>query len=168
MTRRLRSATLASPTEADACLMRIDFTDHPGLVMHLKHVVGVLGTPELQTRWRWGIQSLASWQVRYIMFTGTGSLIVQGLGAVVADNPDGRATKMEQNLVMGFDSRLVVGVNRTEVFWPYLRGKTPLVDDEFNGHGYFFWQKSTANGPSNPLAKAFDAFFSAFSKILGF
>lgn len=66
--------------------MRIDFTDHPGLVMHPKHVVGVIGTPELKTRWRWGIQSFATWQVRYIMFAGTGSLIVQGSGDVATEN----------------------------------------------------------------------------------
>lgn len=81
--------------------------------MHPKHVVGVIGAPDLQTRWRWGIQSFATWQVRYIMFAGTGSL-------------------------MGFDSRLTVGVNRTEVFWPYLWGRTPLVDDEFTGHHPLF------------------------------
>lgn len=162
------SATLASPDDPDSYLMRIDFEDHPGLVMHPKHVVGVIGTPDLQTRWRWGIQSFATWQVRYIMFTGTGSLIVQGVGDVVATDPRGRATRMEQNLVMGFDSRLTVGVNRTEVFWPYLRGKTPLVDDEFTGLAPLFWQKSSEEGPRNPVAKSFDAIFSGFGKLLGF
>ncbi|WP_188421976.1 hypothetical protein [Nocardioides daphniae] len=162
------SATLASPDAPDAYLMRLDFQDHPGLVMHPKHVVGVIGTPDLQTRWRWGIQSFATWQVRYVMFAGTGSLIVQGVGDVVATDPRGRATRMEQNLVMGFDSRLTVGVNRTEVFWPYLRGKTPLVDDEFTGHAPLFWQKSSADGPRNPIARSFDAIFSGFGKLLGF
>ena len=162
------SATLATPDDPDSYLMRIDFQDHPGLVMRPRHVVGVIGAPELQTRWRWGIQCLATWQVRYIMFSGTGSLIVQGSGDVVATDPRGRSTRMEQNLVMGFDSRLVVGVNRTEVFWPYLWGRTPLVDDEFTGSDPLFWQKSSVDGPQNPIAKVFDAFFSAFGKILGF
>ena len=165
---QVTSATLASPDDPDAYLMRIDFTDHPGLVIHPKHVVGVIGTPELETRWRWGIQSFATWQVRYIMFVGAGSLIVQGIGDVVATHPRGRSTRMEQNLVMGFDSRLAVGVNRTEVFWPYLRGKTPLVDDEFTGHHPLFWQKSSTDGPSNPIARTFDAIFSALGKLLGF
>jgi hypothetical protein len=84
------SATLATPDDPNSYLMRIDFKDHPGLVMHPKHVVGVIGTPELETRWRWGIQSFATWQVRYIMFAGTGSLIVQGSGDVVATNPRGK------------------------------------------------------------------------------
>jgi hypothetical protein len=162
------SATLAAPDDPDSYLMRIDFHEHPGVVMRPRHVVGVIGTPELRTRWRWGIQSLATWQVRYIMFAGTGSLIVQGSGDVVATNPHGRSTRMEQNLVMGFDSRLAVGVNRTEVFWPYLWRRTPLVDDEFTGSHPLFWQKSSAEGPSTPGAKVFDAFYSAFGKVLGF
>lgn len=162
------SATLATPDDPDSYLMRIDFVDHPGLVMHPKHVVGVIGSPDLKTRWRWGILALATWQVRYIMFAGSGSLIVQGTGDVVPTSPRGRSTRMEQNLVMGFDSRLTVGVNRTEVFWPYLWGRTPLVDDEFTGDHPLFWQKSTADGPSNPIARMFNTFFSAFGKLLGF
>lgn len=162
------SATLATPDDPNSYLMRIDFKDHPGVVMQPKHVVGVIGTPDLETRWRWGIQSFATWQVRYIMFAGTGSLIVQGSGDVVATNPRGSSTKMEQNLVMGFDSRLTVGVNRTEVFVPYLWGRTPLVDDEFTGLHSLFWQKSSADGPSNPIAKMFGAVFSALGKLFGF
>ncbi len=162
------SVTLATPDDPNSYLMRIDFKDHPGLVMHPKHVVGVIGTPELKTRWRWGIQSLATWQVRYIMFAGTGSLIVQGNGDVVATNPQRSSTRMEQNLVMGFDSRLAFGVNRTEVFWPYLWRRTPLVDDEFTGPHPFFWQKSSDAGPSNPIARTFDALFSALGKLFGF
>jgi hypothetical protein len=162
------SATLATPDDPDSYLMRIDFAAHPGVVMHPKHVVGVIGAPELETRWRWGILSLATWQVRYIMFAGTGSLIVQGSGDVVATNPRGRSTRMEQHLVMGFDSRLTVGVRRTEVFWPYLWGRTPLVDDEFTGLHPLFWQKSSPEGPRNPIARTFDAFFSALGKLLGF
>jgi hypothetical protein len=165
---RVTSATLSTPDDPDSYLMRIDFEDHPGVVMHPRHVVGVIGTPELETRWRWGIQSFATWQVRYIMFAGTGSLIVQGSGDVVATSPRGRSTRMEQHLVMGFDSRLTVGVNRTEVFWPYLWGRTPLVDDEFTGPHPLFWQKASAQGPSNPIARTFDAFFSAFGRLLGF
>ena len=162
------SATLATPDDPDSYLMRIDFRDHPGLVMRPRHVVGVIGTPVLETRWRWGLHALATWQVRYILFAGTGSLVVQGSGDVVATNPQGRSTRMEQTLVMGFDSRLVVGVNRTEVFWPYLWGRTPLVDEEFAGSDPLLWQKSATDGPRNPIARVFNTFFSAFGKVLGF
>ncbi len=162
------AATLSTPDDPDSYLMRIDFIDHPGLVMRPRHVVGVIGTPRLETRWHWGLQSLATWQVRYVLFAGTGSLVVQGHGDVVATDPHGGTTRMEQHLVMGFDSRLDVGVNRTEVFWPYLWGRTPLVDDEFTGSHPLFWQKASGEGTRNPIAKAFDAVFSALGKLLGF
>jgi hypothetical protein len=136
--------------------------------MRPRHVVGVIGAPDLTTRWRWGIQALATWQVRYILFGGTGSLIVQGRGDVWETTPGDRSTRIEQNLVMGFDSRLAYGVDRTEVFWPYLIGRAPLVDDAFIGAHPLFWQKSTSDGPSNPVAKAFDALFSAIGKVFGF
>ncbi|WP_299055496.1 hypothetical protein [uncultured Nocardioides sp.] len=161
------SATIASP-DPDAYLMRIDFSDHPGVVIHPKHVVGVVGEPELRTSWRWGVQSFATWQVRYIMFAGAGSLIVQGVGDVVGTNPRGGSTRIEQNLLMGFDSRLSKGVNRTEVFWPYLRGTEPLVDDELTGSHPLFWQKSSTEAPTNPVTRTFNTLFSALSKVLGF
>lgn len=162
------SATLAAPEDPDAYLMRIDFEDHPGLVMRPRHVVGVIGAPQIRTRWRWGLQALATGQVRYVMFAGAGGLIVQGGGDVAQENPRGGSTRIEQHLVMGFDSRLTMGVHRTEVFWPYLLGRTPLVDDEFDGVAPLFWQKSAVEGPSNPLVRAFNAFFSGLGKLLGF
>jgi hypothetical protein len=162
------STTLATPDDPDSYLMRIDFADHPGLVMRPSHVVGVMGHPELRTRWRWGIQAFATWQVRYVMFAGTGSVIVQGSGDAATATPGPHATRMDQHLVMGFDSRLTMSVNRTEVFLPYLLGRTPLVDDEFSGPHLLFWQKSSNTGPRNPIARTFDAFFSAIGKLLGF
>ena len=75
---------------------------------------------------------------------------------------------MNQNLVMGFDSRLTLGVSRTEVFWPYLRRRSPLVDDAFTGTHPFFWQKSTTDATGNPIARTFGALFSAIGKLFGF
>ena len=82
---------LATPDDPDSYLMRIDFTDHPGLVMRPRHVVGVIGDARAARRGGGGASwSLATWQVRYILFAGTGSLIVQGRGDVNADEPSGR------------------------------------------------------------------------------
>ena len=161
-------ASLAPPKDPDAYLMRIDFTDHPGGAMHPRHVVAVIGAPEVETRWRWGLQALATGQVRHIMFSGTGSLIVQGTGDVQATSPGGRSTRMDQNLVMGFDSRLRAGFQRTDVFWPYLWGNRPLVDHRFSGEEPFFWQKATGEDHRNPLVRTFNSFFSALGKVLGF
>ncbi|QWC84872.1 hypothetical protein KLP28_15170 [Nocardioidaceae bacterium] len=161
-------ASLAPPDDPDAYLMRVDFADHPGISMHPRHVVAVIGAPEVTTRWRWGLQALATGQVRHILFAGTGSLIVQGSGDVQATSPGHRPTRMDQDLLMGFDSRLLAGVSRTDVFWPYLWGKRPLVDRRFTGEEVFFWQKSVGEDQANPLVRTFNSFFSAVGKVLGF
>ncbi|MTB87051.1 hypothetical protein H9L21_08210 [Aeromicrobium senzhongii] len=161
-------ATLAAPDNPDAYLMRIDFENHPGLSIRPRHVVGVIGNPQLRSRWKWGIHALATWQVRYVLFTGTGSLIIEGTGDVIADVPGARPKRIEQNLVMGFDTRLTVGITRTTVFWPYLAGRTPLVDEAYTGDHPIFWQKSTSDGTSNPLGKVFNSIFSSLGKVFGF
>jgi uncharacterized protein (AIM24 family) len=162
--------TLAAPDDPNAYLMRVDLERHPGLVIHPKHLVGVIGDLDLSTRWRpLSVHAWATWQLRYILFSGTGSLIVEGLGDVIATAAGSdRATKIEQKLIIGFDSRLTYTSGRTEVFWPYLFGKTPLVDDVFRGRGRFLWQKSTSARERNPLARGFDALFSVLGKLLGF
>jgi uncharacterized protein (AIM24 family) len=162
--------TLAAPRDPNAYLMRLDLENHPGLVIHPRHLVGVVGDLELSTRWRpFSVNAWATWQLRYILLSGTGSIIVEGSGDVIATAADERGpTKIEQALVIGFDSRLSYTCARTEVFWPYLFGKTPLVDDVFTGRGLFLWEKSTPRQTKNPVARAFDALFSAIGKLLGF
>lgn len=160
--------TISDPEESDSYLMRIEFQDHPGLVMHPQHVVGVIGAPELKTCWRWGWHFLATGQARYILFTGSGSLLVQGISDIVAPTPSGAGSKMEQNLVMGFDSRLAVNIERTENFLSYFRGKEPLVDEVFIGPHPYFWQKTATGGTKNAIEKGFDTFFSAIGKVFGF
>lgn len=160
--------TISDPEESDSYMMRIDFQDHPGLVMHPKHVVGVVGTPRLKTRWHWGWHFLATGQARYILFTGSGSLLVQGISDIVAPIPSSEGSKMEQNLIMGFDSRLTVGIKRTENFISYYGGKEPLIDEVFRGPYPYFWQKTATDGTRNTIEKGFDAVFSAIGKVFGF
>lgn len=160
--------TISDPEVSNSYLIRIDFRDHPGLVMHPRHVVGVVGAPRLKTRWRWGWHFLATGQVRYILFTGSGSLLVQGIGDIIARTPSGEKSKMEQNLVMGFDSRLTVNIKRTENFYSYFIGKEPLVDKVFSGPFPYFWQKTATDGTKNAIEKGFDTFFSAIGKVFGF
>lgn len=160
--------TISDPEESDSYVMRIDFQDHPGLVMHPKHVVGLIGSPRLTTRWRWGWHFLATGQARYILFTGSGSLLVQGISDIIARTPSGEGSKMEQSLVMGFDSRLTVNIKRTENFFSYFVGKEPLVDKVFSGPYPYFWQKTATDGTKNAIEKGFDTFFSAIGKVFGF
>jgi hypothetical protein len=102
------------------------------------------------------------------LLSGTGSLVIEGVGDVVAERLQGSRAKIEQALVLGFDSRLSLRTSRTETFLPYLFGKAPLVDDVFEKSGNYFWQKTVKEPSRNPIERGFDALFSALGKLLGF
>ena len=163
------SATLSAPEDPNSYLMRLYLENHPGVVIHPKNLVGILGNLDLATRWRpFSLHAWSTWQVRYILFAGTGSLVIEGSGDVVAEILESSRAKIEQKLVLGFDSRLGYRTSRTETFLPYLFGKAPLVDDVFEKTGQYFWQKSSERPARNPVERSFDAIFSALGKLLGF
>jgi uncharacterized protein (AIM24 family) len=163
------SATLSAPDDPNSYLMRLDLKDHPGVVIHPRNLVGVVGDLTLQTRWKpFSVHAWSTWQLRYILLSGTGSLVIEGVGDVVAERLQGSRAKIEQALVLGFDSRLSLRTSRTETFLPYLFGKAPLVDDVFEKSGNYFWQKTVKEPSRNPIERGFDALFSALGKLLGF
>jgi FtsZ-binding cell division protein ZapB len=162
------SVTLSSEAP-EIYLMRIDLEDHPGVAFHPRHLVGVLGAPELRTVWR--ILSWHAWatgQLRYILLCGTGGCILEGRGDIVAHTLAESRAKIEQQLVVAFDTRLGYKTARTETFLPYLLGRTPLVDDVFEGSGSYFWQKNPAGRAQSALQRGFDVLFGAIGKLLGF
>jgi uncharacterized protein (AIM24 family) len=128
-----------------------------------------MGPLELRTVWKIGsLHAWATGQLRYILLAGSGSLILEGSGDLVASSVEGSRAKIEQQLVVGFDARLDYCTARTETFLPYLFGKTRLVDDVFAGKGIYFWQKSSVTRASSAVERTFDALFGALGKLLGF
>jgi hypothetical protein len=163
------AATLAAPHDPDSYLMRVDLNAHPGLVIHPSHLVGLIGDLRLRTVWRpFSVHAWSTWQLRYILLAGTGSVIIEGSGDVVAEPLASSRAKIEQALVLGFDAQLAYRTSRTETFLPYLFGKAPLVDDVFEETGVYFWQKSTRRRPDSVIERSFDAIFGAVGKLLGF
>lgn len=166
--RRTR-VSLSAPHDSNVYLMRVSLTNHPGIVLHPKSLVGVLGSLELTTAWR--LLSWHAWatgQLRYILLRGSGSVILEGQGDLVAAPLDASRVKIEQELVTAFDSQLQYSTARTETFIPYLFGKTRLVDDVFEGRGTFFWQQATRPSSRNSIERGFDLLFGAIGKLLGF
>lgn len=163
------SATLASPENPDSYLMEIRLSNHPGFVFHPRNLVAVVGEVELWTAWR--IFSVHSWltgQLRYIGVRGSGRCILEGLGDIVAQGVTETPSRIEQELVIGFDARLRYATARTETFLPYFLGRTPLVDDLFSGTGVYVWQKNNRSGSRTFAEKWLDFFFGAVGKLLGF
>ena len=119
-------------------LTEIDLKEHPGFVVHPMQIVGISGNLNVKTKWE--LTRLHSWltgQFRYIIFYGTGKLYLEGHGGIEAAEPHSSSTKVEEHLVVGFDTRLAYATSRTETFWPYFRNKALLIDDRFSGSGIF-------------------------------
>lgn len=162
-------ATLASPLEAESYLVELTLAEHPGFIFHPRHLVAVIGEVELFSSWRiWSVHSWMTGQLRYIGVRGTGRCVFEGFGDVVAQSVDQHPSRIEQELVVGFDARLGYATARTETFLPYFLGRTPLVDDVFQGNGAYLWQKNASRRHRTFGQRWFELFFGAVGKLLGF
>lgn len=162
-------ATLASPSDSDCYLLDVRLDEHPGFVFHPRHLVAVVGHVELFTVWRlFSIHAWLTGQVRYIGVRGSGRCVLEGFGDILVQPATDKPSKIEQELLVGFDARLRYSTARTEAFLPYFLGRTRLVDDVFSGRGSYVWQKNTRNRQQTVGERLFELFFGAVSKLLGF
>ena len=158
-----RRVLLGTPDDPDAYLMRVDLKDHPGIVLKARHVVGVIGDVRIHSTWR--LNNLHAWatsQVRFIIFSGTGTLIVEGYGDVQGRPLKGEREQKRMSRVVGFDTRLSYKTERTATFLPYLvdPGREPLVVDVFEGTGTIFFEKNpSARKRHRSVGEAVAGFF---------
>lgn len=161
-----------SSGDPDMYLREIKLIDHPGLVIHPKHVIGVSG--KISVKARWFIEYLHSWltgQFRYVIFYGTGSIYLEGKGGIDGVEVNSGIVSVEEPFVVGFDTRLTYATNRTETFWPYYRDQCALIDDQFCGQGYFFRQVSAQRIPTTFAEKNLNILMnmgSVIGKFFGF
>ncbi len=167
-----REVMLGSPDDADAYLTELRLEDHPGVVLRARNIVAVVGDIRVHSRWR--LTSWHAWatsQIRFLVFSGTGSVILEGYGDINAQPVDQNATEKRMPLVVGFDTRLAYKTRRTATFLPYLisPNREPLVVDVFDGTGTFIYQKnpvSRANATS-ATERVAGFFFDSIRNLLG-
>lgn len=167
-----RTVSLGTPDNPDAYLMRIDLENHPGVVLRARHVVAVIGDIDVDSNWR--LANLHAWatsQVRFIVFSGTGSLIVEGFGDVRGALVEDEREQKRMPQVIGFDTRLSYSTQRSATFLPYLvdPGREPLVVDVFEGTGAVFFEKNPSERNQHRTAgeKIAGFFLDAFRRLLG-
>jgi hypothetical protein len=157
-----------SSGNAGTYIAELRLNHHPGVILHPKHIVGVSGDIRLRTRWSFlNLHSWLSGQHRFIIFYGTGRIFVEGQEGVAGMSPGRKRMRLEEPLLMGFDSGLEYAVSRTETFWPYFRGRTALFDLEFQGDGMFLRQiaPDSGNRPKTLAEKIFSGVTSSFQVI---
>ncbi len=167
-----RKVLLGTPDEPDAYLMRVDLKNHPGVVLRASHVVAVIGDVKVDSTWR--LTNLHAWatsQVRFITFSGTGSLVLEGYGDIQASLLDEQKERKRMTVIVGFDTRLTYRTERSATFLPYLvdPGREPLVVDVFEGTGAVFYEKNpSARKRYRSTGEAVAGFFlDVFRKLLG-
>ncbi len=164
-------AILAPPRDPDLCICRLDLKDdHPGFVIHPRHVVGVQGDVKLRASWRlFNFHAWATQQVRYICFSGEGAVYLTGHGGLFAADASGVRLRLDEKVVVGFDARLAYSARRTETFVPYLLGRTSLVDDSFTGEGLIL-REAVSGVPSGGtlVERGLQGLITAVGKFFGF
>jgi uncharacterized protein (AIM24 family) len=106
------------------------------LVLRPRSLVGVVQLVDrpvrLSRRWMFGLSALVTFQFRYLVFDGPGTLLVQGCRGVRLE-PAGTGRSIDQNATLGFSASLDYRPRRSETFGAYLLGVNGLFDDSFAG-----------------------------------
>lgn len=164
--------SLSSGRDADSHITCIDLRDHPGLIFHPRHVVGVIQSGDSLRLCRyWRLASLHAWctlQLRYISLSGTGKVIMWGVGGIEPSAPCREPQQVNQSSVAGFDGRLSYSVRRNETFWYYFVGKQPLFDDCFQGEHSYLMCHGDSRDSKGGIDVWFDRILTACGKVLGF
>ncbi len=160
--------SVGNPQDPDSQLLRLDLHEHPGFVVHPAHLVALLGDLRLRRRWRlFHLHSWMTFQFRYLLAEGTGSIVLEGRGHLQAE-PAGGAVGIASARVLAFDGQLAYRTTRTRPFWPYLAGLRGLVEDMFEGDAIFVVGKTVQDeARMGPAQKVANALFSAVEKALG-
>ncbi|WP_120716664.1 hypothetical protein [Tsuneonella amylolytica] len=156
-------------------IARIDLPDGAALVLQpraLAAIVQPAGSPmPIRSRWRFGtLHAWLTFQFRYLVFHGPGTLVVKGgRGVRVERAESGR--RFAQDQLIGFSAETAYSVARSETFPPYLFGREPLFRDRVSdadggAHGILVLEEAPMagrrKGVRGGLEGAFDAALKAF------
>ena len=90
------------------------------------------GYAGVSRRWVFSLSAFVTFQFRYLIFDGPGTLLVQGCRGVRLE-PAGTGRSIDQNATLGFSANLDYRPRRSETFGAYLLGVNGLFNDSFAG-----------------------------------
>jgi uncharacterized protein (AIM24 family) len=158
-----------SSRDPDRKITEIALEEGTEVVFHAHKIVAILGDVSVRREWRvLNVHAWLTWQLRYLVFSGPGSLFCEGCGAIDGVFMRSKRQHLEQPLTVGFDARLLYSVQRTETFIPYFMGNAALFEDCFEGEGVFFREPAGTSSKSNPVERVAGYFFGVVGKLLGF
>jgi len=164
---------ISSASDAASEIALITISRGDALVFQPRGLVGVIyatSTPLRITR-RWRLFSAHAWltlQLRYLIFHGPVTLIVQGSRGVRVES-SGRGRVISQSATLGFSAHLHYATVRSETFWPYYQNRTSLLQDKFDGeNGVYIYDETPQSGKAGGFfARGLEGLADAVLKVFG-
>lgn len=143
------------------------------MVLQPRALVGVIhraGQPLSMARY-WRLGSLHAWltlQLRYLVFRGPVTLIVKGCRGVRVDAVD-QGRVISQAATLGFSTSSAYSTSRCQTFLPYLTGRSPLLNDRFDGEGEFcvYEEALPANAQKGLFGRGLEGLTDSVLKVFG-
>ncbi|MDY6979590.1 MAG: hypothetical protein SV201_06885 [Pseudomonadota bacterium] len=165
---QVRDIRLAAEEDPNQDILPVHLENHPGYVVRQGHVVATSGG-ELEMKRKWRIWDWRSWlfgNIRYVYFTGTGTLYVSGLGCVSV-NESSRDNRIKEQHVIGFETPIPFKMLRTETFANYWLNHKPLYDIHFPEQGRFVQQQSFGQRDDKIFRSLVEDVLGVVGKLLG-
>ena len=118
----------------------------------LRGVVHPVGRPvAIRRHWRLGLSAWLGLQLRYLVFHGPCTLIVQGSRGVRLERAGG-GRGINRAATIAFSAGLDFSVRRSEAFAPYLMGRQDLLNHSFSGGpGFLVYEEMPRSGQRGSL-----------------
>jgi hypothetical protein len=164
-----REIKLAMENDPNHDLIAVHLEEHPGYVVRHSHVVATSGN-DLAMQKKWQLWDWKNWlygNIRYIYFTGTGTIYIHGNGRISTNNTIANG-RIKERHVIGFDTTTPFKVIRTETFFNYWLNGKPLYDVHFPEQGHFVQQQSFGQKDDKIFRSIIEDIFGAIGKFFGF
>lgn len=139
------SFVISSKTDPFAEVGVITLEDGTAFVLQPRNLIGLVQRIDrpirITRRWLFSWSALFTFQFRYLIFEGPGTLLVQGCRGVRLEKAsDGRS--IDQGQTVGFSANLDYAPRRSETFGAYLLGTRSLFNDSFaGGPGFYVYEE---------------------------
>ena len=165
--------TLSSQQDATEELSVVDIPEGRWMVFRPHYLVAVTHPADLPPRIRskWVFWKLHAWinlQFRYLMVCGPTKLVFSAQRGTQVEEvlPAFPGRRVNSRLTVAFSPHLNYSPMRAETFVSYLRKKSALFDDFFQGSGIVIQQQVTGT-KRNPAARLWEGVFGAIGKVFG-
>ncbi len=173
-----RRVTFSTMDDPHTELAIVEIPEGASLILRPSFLAGTItrGDERLVIKRRWQLLRWQSWvtlQFRFFEFVGPCRLIVAGRRGVrpeiLVDREGVRppAKRTNRAATIGFTPGLDYQPVRAETFWAYYRGKNPLFDDLFAGHGLFLLQETSSSADGSLAGRFWASIWNGMLKVFG-